>query len=453
METLQYYALSIAASLSSPPGTTSFGPTKPSRSQDRRSNRSMRTATVVCAMAALFSNILTAALLSNLFTPPFECASIENTPTTTISNSNINSRISELAQNSVEPSETLSSCLLIMDDNHRLPEWLAYHYFTMNMRHLVVLSDPAGRESPTRVLDPWREYITIEEWTEKEYFDDGLRQRTRELEGQKDPSPDDTHAYFLERQSKFIKSCVLHLQEHNRTWVSTHDIDEYYVINSGFVKNTKRRMEEPGSIIKLLNEVQEHFTGLQSMSNLVLPEQYTGPCVTTYRIPYSAVESSEEERGQDKDVPSFLDPSRLETLRWRHHGKKNSIGKSLIDVSKVPALKHMGWDRKRTPFSPHQLIPFCPEVRYHPNAFIVLNHYVGSWESYTYRVNDSRQGGTFKNRKEWEKTAYSKGGNRGNDIRPWITGFVQLFGEAKVKLLLGDSGLPTKYTVSVEADA
>jgi hypothetical protein len=348
----------------------------------------------------------------------------------------------------LDPSESLSACLMVMDDNFRLPEWLAYNYYSMNLRHLVILSDPASRESPTNVLDSWRENIIIEEWTEENYFDKALRRRTVELKGVKNPPPDDLHDNFIERQSKFIKSCSVHLQKQNRTWVSFHDIDEYYVINSDIVKGTKQRMEEPGSVIKLIKELQENAT---STSDLGLPEQYSGPCVTTYRVPYSAVESSEEERGQD--VPSFLDPRQFETLRWRNHGHKTIIGKSLLDVSKLPALKHMGWsDRKRTPFSPHQLIPSCPSVSYHPNAFIVINHYLGGWESYTYRANDIRKG-NLKNRKEWEKDAYRKKGARGDDIRPWIKGFVRLFGEQKVQLLLGNAGLPADYTVSNKADA
>jgi hypothetical protein len=350
--------------------------------------------------------------------------------------------------NTQDPSESLSACLMIMDDNFRLPEWLAYNYYAMNLRHLVILSDPASRESPTKVLDPWREYITIEEWTEEDYFDKALRRRTMELKGVKSPPPDDLHDNFLERQSKFIKSCSMHLQKQNRTWVSFHDIDEYYVINSDIVERTKQRMEEPGSIIKLIKELQDNVT---STSDLGLPEQYSGPCITTYRVPYSAIESSAEERGQD--IPSFFDPRQFETLRWRSHGHQTIIGKSLLDVSKLPALKHMGWsDRKRTPFSPHQLIPFCPSVSYHPNAFIVINHYLGTWESYTYRANDSRKG-KFKNRKEWEKFANRKGGKRGDDIRPWIKGFVRLFGEQKAKLLLGNTGLPADFTVSNKANA
>jgi hypothetical protein len=33
---------------------------------------------------------------------------------------------------------TFSSCLLVMDDNHRLAEWLAYHYHVLPLRYMVV---------------------------------------------------------------------------------------------------------------------------------------------------------------------------------------------------------------------------------------------------------------------------------------------------------------------------
>lgn len=33
---------------------------------------------------------------------------------------------------------TFSSCLLVMDDNHRLTEWLAYHYHVLPLRYMVV---------------------------------------------------------------------------------------------------------------------------------------------------------------------------------------------------------------------------------------------------------------------------------------------------------------------------
>ena len=42
----------------------------------------------------------------------------------------------------LDHNEGFSSCLLIMDDNHYLIEWLAYHYHVLPLRRLIVATDP-----------------------------------------------------------------------------------------------------------------------------------------------------------------------------------------------------------------------------------------------------------------------------------------------------------------------
>ena len=42
--------------------------------------------------------------------------------------------------------EAFSACMLVMDDNHRLTEWLAYHYHVLPLRYLVVAVDPKAIE-------------------------------------------------------------------------------------------------------------------------------------------------------------------------------------------------------------------------------------------------------------------------------------------------------------------
>jgi hypothetical protein len=37
--------------------------------------------------------------------------------------------------------ETFSACILFMDDNPRLVEWLVYHFFALNLREVVVAVD------------------------------------------------------------------------------------------------------------------------------------------------------------------------------------------------------------------------------------------------------------------------------------------------------------------------
>jgi hypothetical protein len=365
--------------------------------------------------------------------------------------------------------DTLSSCLMVMDDNHRLTEWIAYHYFVMNLRHLVILSDPRSRFSPTLILDKWRQHtnMTITEWTEQNYMDADFAKRSRQYFKKNDTQLDRRmrQQYHMERQAKFIKQCSLHMQRtKNTTWVSFHDIDEYYVINSEQVANAADRMSEPGSVLTLLHQIQsqqEPFdtkmlhsrTGLgRSRTGRAALEHVTGPCVTTYRTPYGAVPSPKQ--AMQRNVPDFVDPVQFETLKWRHHQvpgyKSSQIGKSLIDVSRVPDLKNMDWpDRERFPFSPHRLVPICPEVHYHPKAFIRINHYVGSWENYSFRTNDGRKGGN-KNRKAWETKSNIVGGLLGDEARPWVQGFVNLMGIDGSKILLADAGLPANYTAPVD---
>lgn len=64
----------------------------------------------------------------------------------------------------------VSACMLIMDGNHFLIEWLAYHYHSANLRHLIIHSDKNSATSPSEVLDRWRDRITIQEWTETDFL-------------------------------------------------------------------------------------------------------------------------------------------------------------------------------------------------------------------------------------------------------------------------------------------
>jgi hypothetical protein len=67
---------------------------------------------------------------------------------------------------------TFSACLLIKDDNAILSEWIAYHYHTVNLRHLVVAIDPSSVESPMKILNRWRRMTNMDifEWTDSDYM-------------------------------------------------------------------------------------------------------------------------------------------------------------------------------------------------------------------------------------------------------------------------------------------
>jgi hypothetical protein len=58
-----------------------------------------------------------------------------------------------------------SACLLIKDDNQILPEWIAYHYTVLPLRHLIVAVDPFSLTSPKPILDEFsRLGMDIEVW-------------------------------------------------------------------------------------------------------------------------------------------------------------------------------------------------------------------------------------------------------------------------------------------------
>jgi hypothetical protein len=62
---------------------------------------------------------------------------------------------------------SFSACLLVMDENFRLQEWIAYAYLTLPLRYLVVTVDPKSKVSPTEKLDIFRSELnmTIIEWS------------------------------------------------------------------------------------------------------------------------------------------------------------------------------------------------------------------------------------------------------------------------------------------------
>ena len=69
----------------------------------------------------------------------------------------------------------LSACLLVNDENPRLPEWLAYHYHILPLRSLIIAIDPSSRLSPQAILNRWTNDHTelgldIQVWNDIDYL-------------------------------------------------------------------------------------------------------------------------------------------------------------------------------------------------------------------------------------------------------------------------------------------
>eukprot|EP00588_Corethron_pennatum_P009150 CAMPEP_0194271248 /NCGR_PEP_ID=MMETSP0169-20130528/5088_1 /TAXON_ID=218684 /ORGANISM="Corethron pennatum, Strain L29A3" /LENGTH=204 /DNA_ID=CAMNT_0039013557 /DNA_START=100 /DNA_END=711 /DNA_ORIENTATION=+ len=71
-----------------------------------------------------------------------------------------------------EKTDVISACLLVKDDNHILSEWIAYHYTTLPLRHLVVAVDPISETSPADILGRWNKEMDmdIHMWGDEEIY-------------------------------------------------------------------------------------------------------------------------------------------------------------------------------------------------------------------------------------------------------------------------------------------
>ena len=292
---------------------------------------------------------------------------------------------------SIEQDDTFSACLLVMDDNHFLVEWLAYHYYALPLRYLVVAVDPRSQTSPTPILDRYRnkeDGMTIIEWTDEDYMNDEelieAEQKVRNQFG----NLTSTLVRHRARQRLFYYKCMQKMKEEDRTWTLMTDTDEFLRVNYDNVKDTGLeeygripRISEPASIRSVLHaELERPNTNLTKT-----------PCIQIPRLRFGAVTSGKAPTGM---LPEGWDNTdNFLTLFWRKHAGAeqywaNKISKVMIDVSQV------NWEELVPVESIHRPIKsLCNKRKLHVRANespLVINHYLGSYEQYVYR-NDARQ--------------------------------------------------------------
>jgi len=332
---------------------------------------------------------------------------------------------------------------------------VVYHYHVLPLRHMIVAVDPRSKTSPTHIFNQWRKRgVYIEEWGDRDFWRKDLKLL---------PIPDEAPLQEKRdrhrgRQKFFYKQCLIRLKEQGRTWVSLHDSDEYLVYNhpggDKFAAWEKSRTEkhhgkEPrikpsktppttaqeGGMIQYIR--QEQAAGL---------EYYQSPCIGIPRLMFGADESKVDQQAILKGVPAELQQlvPQMDTLKYRVHAKrndftKNALGKVIMDVSRV--------DVKNSPYfmSLHRPIKsICPTPWNNDwSSGLRINHYLGSWDSYSFR-DDSRRGGE-RSWEQWEYKATTIDELTDDIIRPWISGLVDTHGVDEAAAMLKDVGLPPNY--------
>lgn len=348
--------------------------------------------------------------------------------------------------------ERFSACLLIKDDNLILSQWIAYHYYSMNLRYLVVAVDPSSHTSPSHVLSAWSNTtdLHVVMWSDSDYMPesfDGQQIRNRfirsgkwhdgredEEQVQQDNLRISNHRF---RQLKFVSSCLLHMRIQNRTLVTHVDTDEYVTLNPLLrYRNDYRQwpmpsLSYPGAISSFVQKILYQDEFLFQKANF--------PCVSMPRLLFGSVEDDQDNSKTFELQRSYewLNVSRYDTLRWKYHAAyndtdRNAQPKVLVDLRLVPQDDQMF----RRAFSIHR--PSKSLCRYMDQMVVtgfqryplIVQHYVGTLERYLLR-NDSR-----RSERLYHEKAHVREGGRDDWIVEWLPGFVRSMGEAKARFLL-----------------
>ena len=323
-------------------------------------------------------------------------------------------------------------------------EWLAYHYHTANLRHLIVASDPHSRTSPTKVLDRWRDKISIQEWNESNYLPPDFDRQVEENSSYGDETKKVLSNHRV-RQAQFNLECLREFKRQNRGWTLILDTDEYLnpkPMGKDSETDTNQKQPTP-NVPEILGSFHIPL-GFESVYS---------PCIPMNREQYSARESPNTDV-QNMVAPGF-DGRDFQTLRWRKHGfetqwQKLSIGddqecgivrhipnKVIIDLSRITEEEI---SKEQHSGNPHKPLSMCPENVYSHKLQtpFVVHHYMGTPEQWFYRSNDKR--GIGYRRARYEDMNERFGIRESDTIRPWLQNFVDAVGSAEASRLLEGVG-------------
>lgn len=336
-----------------------------------------------------------------------------------------------------------------MDENHRLTEWLAYHYHVLPLDYLVVATDPRSDASPSDILRKWRDEfgMTIVEWTGPRVFKGKEEEfKRRNLDERTELS------IHRQRQNMFVRNCMVHMKEVGRTWVMLTDPDEYLLFNGpkGASPGHLPDVTYPSLVDGLDGESSSGaiMKFLQSERRKPGSVYHNSTCISVPRMLFGTVESGDGDA--TAAVPTTVNASRLDTLRYRKHIRRevthqvkiNGWSKCIVDVSKIPFDDFPTVDdafvTKISRMNIHRpVFKHCPKPHIlNEDTALRINHYVGSWEAFGgKRKNDRRAKAMGRNYDKWKEKA-SVADDTDDNIRPWISGFVDEYGAEQASEML-----------------
>jgi hypothetical protein len=350
-------------------------------------------------------------------------------------------------------SKSMAGCLFIMDDTIRLLEWLAYHYTVLPLSHLMVAIDPNSKKTDRimEILDLWRDKIEIKaykndtEWLDLPW-DYGYSRSIRMPNGNlmkwfREKSSDVySSQVHKRRQNYFCVHCMRYMKQQGMDWTIITDSDEYLMFNYLHPRQENRSRydalkrgvtkEDIDKERNLMAKYRERLPPMElraTVADFLHQENPQSKCIMFPGLQFSSFESKKDD--VIKNVPSGINPFHLVTLRYLKAGiREGTFSKTMIDVSQG-LLEDYTMETNVNVHIPNKLL--CGingnsgSRKDYISSIFRLHHYrTGTWESFIERSADRRASMTVE--RYWERNIEPKVID--DDIRPWITWFVEKVG-------------------------
>jgi len=379
---------------------------------------------------------------------------------------------SEVERNKSVEDFGISACLLVRDENENLVEWLAYHYFTLPLRNLVIAIDPASLQSPMEILDRWRKMnMDIVVWAN----DDFMPKRTRGILHNATKSAVIRRHRF--RQACFVKACMKYHKNKNRSWTILIDPDEFIILNKvtgvepgNFFENKNGKKwvfnpkgefnsDEKNRLLPRTNGVEASLNKENMIKRTNLPNLWTttikdileeerkkfpwneSACVSLPRFQFGTTTSNDVVY-KKISIKNFAKEyfEKFKTLKFFKHAEKgnylqNKYGKVIVDVSRLKSSSLIMPFQFFATTNIHNPVEECGGARgaafpIYIHSLFRVNHYTSTVEEYSSETKPHHD-----NEKIFKKKSKFRSGVN-FDMLWWLKKFVGKFGLEKTKELL-----------------
>lgn len=228
------------------------------------------------------------------------------------------------------------------------------------------------------------------------------------------------------------------------------DVDEFVKVNyqDTYASNNIGSIDQPGSVAKALDLLSQS-PGTQLRKQRQLPpwdQLRSSPCIPLPRIKFIP-ETTSTTNNNDHQDESFV------TQTQHNHAKaedqqRNKITKTIIDLGRIQLEEIGEVDSIHMPIR-----KYCSRSNRYYNrkdSLLVVNHYLGTFEQFSYRENDARNGMESKHVNVRNQEHFDQQLNFGytpqtdDEIKPWLQGFQQQQQHDNQKLLQGSGRLAPK---------